>query len=136
MRLLHIIFVASAVGMSPVLANAAMARTHDACKVLPAEAVAKILGNAVTTEGSTATSCFYNGPKGSGGQFQIMSESAAPNAAARMHAGGGSPPAGSGLIGGMYQEGAVLFSVSITSTDKAKLDAIVALVRANLKSRS
>jgi hypothetical protein len=132
MRLKQLMFLASVVAISPVAMQAAVFHPHDACKVLPPEAFSKILGYAVSTTGSTAASCFYNGPNESGGQFMIMSESAAPNAAARM-GGGGAPPPGSGLIGGMFQEGSVLFSLSIKSTDKAKLDALVAQVRTNLK---
>lgn len=133
MRLTELVFVFSAAVTSSVFAAAPVSVAHNACKVLTAEAFGKIMGYAATTTGSTATSCFYSGPPDLGGQFMIITESAGPHADAMMKGPGSSPPPGSGMIGGMYKEGSVLFSVSIKSTDKAKLDALVVQIRRNLK---
>ena len=136
MRLSGLVFVFSAAVTPSVLAAAPAPATHDACKVLTAETFGKIMGYAATTDrtASTAMSCFYKGPPDLGGQFTILTESATgPQADAMLNRRGSSPPPGSGLIGGTYREGSVLFSVSIRSTDKAKLEALVAEIRHNLK---
>jgi hypothetical protein len=46
---------------------------------------------------------------------------------------GAAPPAGSGLIGGSYRQGSIIFSVSIKSAEQAKLLALVAEIKRNLK---
>jgi hypothetical protein len=46
---------------------------------------------------------------------------------------GSAPPPDSGLVGGTYKEGTVVFSVSIKSADQAKLQGLVAEIRRNLK---
>jgi len=63
----------------------------------------------------------------------ILTEVAGPQADAMLNRRGSKPPAGSGLLGGTYKEGTVLFSVSVKSTDQAKVDALVAEVRRGLK---
>lgn len=123
-----------ALALSALVARPASA-THDPCTVLTAAAFGKIMGYTAVLDktGSTATSCVYSGPAHSGGQFMILTETASgPQADAMLHRKGSTPPPGSGLVGGMYKEGSVIFSVSIRSTDPAKLAALVAEIRRKL----
>src|ERR1700680_2934629 len=109
---------------------------HDPCKVLTAETFSKAMGYTATINktASTQMSCFYTGPGDSGGQFTILTEAAAgPQVDAMLKDRGSAPPPGSGLVGGTYKEGTVVFSVSIQSSDQAKLQALVAEIRRNLK---
>ena len=46
---------------------------------------------------------------------------------------GSAPPAGSGMVGGTYKEGTIIFSVAVKSTDHAKVEALVAEIKRNLK---
>jgi hypothetical protein len=119
-----------------VVVPSASATGNDPCKVLTAEKFSQIMGYTATIDkrASTQMSCFYQGPAHSGGQFMILTETASgPGADAMLNRRGSSPPPGSGLIGGSYREGSIIFSVSIRSTDSAKLQALVAEVRRNLK---
>jgi len=114
----------------------AFATGNDPCKVLTAEKFSQIMGYTATIDktGSNQTSCFYKGPPKSGGQFMILTETASgPQADAMLARRGSSPPAASGLIGGTYRQGSTIFSVSIRSTDQAKLQALVAEIKHNLK---
>ncbi len=114
----------------------AFAAGNDPCKVLTAEKFSQIMGYTATIDktGSNQTSCFYKGPPKSGGQFMIFTETASgPQADAMPARRGSSPPAASGLIGGTYRQGSTIFSVSIRSTDQAKLQALVAEIKHNLK---
>lgn len=114
----------------------ASAAGNDPCKVLTAEKFSQIMGYTATIDktGSNQRSCFYQGPPKSGGQFMILTEAASgPQADAMLARRGSSPPAGSGLIGGTYRQGSILFSVSIRSTDQGKLQALVAEIKRNLK---
>ena len=114
----------------------AFAGTTDPCKVLTAEKFSQIMGYTATIDktGSNQTSCFYHGPPKSGGQFMILTESASgPQADAMVNRRGSSPPPASGLIGGTYRQGSTIFSVSIRSTDQAKLQALVAEIKRNLR---
>ena len=64
----------------------------------------------------------------------ILTETASgPQADAMLKRRGSAPPAGSGLIGGSYRQGSIIFSVSIKSTDQSKLEALVAEIKRNLK---
>ena len=108
---------------------------HDPCKVLTAEAFSKIMGYTATIEkaASNTTACVYTGPAHAGGRFMILTEAAAgPQADAMLNRRGSSPPPGSGMVGGTYRQGSVIFSVSIVSTNQAKLKALVAEVRRKL----
>ena len=119
-----------------ILAPSASAAGNDPCKVLTAEKFSQIMGYTATIikNASTGISCFYQGPHDSGGQFMILTESASgPQADAMLNRKGSSPPSDSGLIGGAYRQGSVIFSVSIKSADQAKLQALVAEVKRNLK---
>jgi len=119
-----------------VLVVPAFATGNDPCKVLTAEKFSQIMGYTATVNktGSNQTSCFYQGPPNSGGQFMILTETASgPQADAMLTRRGSSPPPQSGLIGGTYRQGSTIFSVSIRSTDQAKLQALVAEIKRNLK---
>jgi hypothetical protein len=135
-KLAFVLCVAVISSVFVVLAPFASAKGNDPCKVLTAEKFSQIMGYTATTDktASTQMSCFYQGPAHSGGQFMILTETASgPQADAMLKRRGSSPPPGSGLIGGSYREGSIIFSVSIRSTDQAKLQALVAEVRRNLK---
>lgn len=123
------------VALLVVPAVSAFAAGNDPCKVLTAEKFGQIMGYTATVikPASTQMTCFYQGPAKSGGQFMILSETAAPHAADRFKGRGSTPPAGSGQIGGAYQQGSVFFSLSIKSTDQSKLEALVAEIKRNLK---
>jgi Flp pilus assembly secretin CpaC len=119
-----------------VLAPSASATSNDPCKVLTAEKFSQIMGYTATIDktASTQMSCFYQGPAHSGGQFMILTETASgPRADAMLNRRGSAPPPGSGLIGGSYREGSIIFSVSIRSADQVKLQALIAEVKRNLK---
>ena len=134
MRSSKLAFVMAPAVVSLVLVATASATGNDPCKVLTAEKFSQIMGYAATIDktASNQTSCFYQGPAHSGGQFMFLTENASgPQADAMLK--GSSPPAGSGLIGGSYRKGSILFSVSIRSTDQAKLQALVAEIKRNLK---
>ena len=122
-------FISTAFLTTPV------APQHDACKVLTAEQFGKIMGYKATIDptGSTAMTCFYSGPGESGGQFSILTEVAGPRADAMLNRRGSTPPPGSGLVGGTFKQGSVVFSLSVRSTEPAKLQALVVEVRHNLE---
>jgi hypothetical protein len=137
MRLAKLAFVLLAV-VVPVLSlfpELASATGNDPCKVLTAEKFSQIMGYAATIDktASTQMTCFYQGPAQSGGQFMILTETASgPQVDAMLKRRGSAPPAGSGLIGGSYRQGSVIFSVSIRSEDQSKLEALVAEIKHNL----
>jgi len=135
MRFSKLAFVVPAVALV-VSAVFASATGNDPCKVLTAEKFSQIMGYTATIDktASTQMSCFYQGSAHSGGQFMILTESASvPQADAMLKMPGATPPPGSGLIGGSYRQGSIIFSVSIRSTDQAKLQALVAEIKHNLK---
>ena len=126
-----VVFSAFAVSATP-----AAPTSNDPCKVLTAEKFSEIMGFAATIDktASTQMSCFYQGPAHSGGQFMILTETASgPQADAMLKRRGSAPPPGSGLIGGSYRQGSIIFSVSVKSTDQAKLEALVTEIKRNLK---
>jgi hypothetical protein len=139
MRFSKLVFVLGAsVAFSVFVVSAAFAAPtgNDPCKVLTAEKFSEIMGFTATIDktASTQASCFYQGPAHSGGQFMILTETASgPQADAMLKGRGSSPPPGSGLIGGSYRQGSIIFSVSVRSTDQAKLEALVAEIKHNLK---
>ncbi len=109
---------------------------NDPCSVLTAEQFSRVMSYkaAIDKTASTTASCFYKGPADSGGQFTILTETATgPQADMMLKSPGSSPPAESGLIGGSYRQGSIIFSVSIRSKDQAKLQALVAEIKHNLK---
>ena len=109
---------------------------NNPCKVLTAEKFSEIMGYTATINktASTEMACFYQGPEHSGGQFMILTETASgPQVDAILNRRGSTPPAGSGLIGGTFKEASIIFSVSIRSTDQAKLQALVTEIKHNLK---
>jgi hypothetical protein len=139
MRLSKLVFVLGAAVISSafVVPSAfASATGNDPCKVLTAEKFSQIMGYTATIDktASTQASCFYQGPPHSGGQFMILTETGSgPQADAMLKGRGSAPPPGSGLIGGSYRQGSVIFSVSVRSTDQAKLQELVAEIKRNLK---
>ena len=127
---------ATVISLVMIVPVASAAPANDPCKVLSAEKFGQIMGYAATIDktASTETTCFYEGPPPSGGQFMILTENASgPQADAMVNRRGSSPPPGSGLIGGTYRQGTVIFSLSIRSTDQAKLQALVAEIKHGLK---
>ena len=136
MRFSKLAFIVSTAVMASAFVVPAFATGNDPCKVLTAEKFSQIMGYTATIDktGSNQTSCFYQGPPKTGGQFMILTEAASgPQADAMLARRGSSPPAASGLIGGTYRQGSTIFSVSIRSTDQAKLQALVAEIKRNLK---
>jgi hypothetical protein len=128
--------LALVLGAAVALAASASATVNDPCKVLTAAKFSQIMGYTATIDktASNQTSCFYRGPADSGGQFMILTETASgPQADAMMKSRGATPPPDSGLIGGSYRREGIIFSVSIRSTDQAKLQALVAEIKHNLK---
>jgi hypothetical protein len=136
MRLSKLAFVLGAVVASVLVLFPAFASAgNDPCKVLTAEKFSQIMGYTATIDktASTQMTCFYQGPANSGGQFMILTETASgPQADAMLRRRGSAPPTGSGLIGGSYRQGSVIFSVSIMSADQRKLEALVAEIKHNL----
>jgi hypothetical protein len=136
MRLAKLIFAVGAALISSCFVVTPASAAHDPCELLTAEKFSKVMGYAATINktASTKMSCFYTGPGNSGGQLTILTEAAAgPQVDAMLKRPGSAPPPGSGLVGGTYREGTVVFSVSIKSTDQAKLQALVAEIRRNLR---
>ena len=77
-----------------ILAAPASAADNDPCKVLTAEQFSQIMGYTATINktGSNQTSCFYEGPNHTGGQFMILTESASgPQADAMLNRRGATP---------------------------------------------
>ena len=133
MRFSKLVFAIAAVVVWPGFVVTPASAAHDPCKVLTAETFGKVMGYEVKSA-SSGISCIYEGPGKSGGQFGILTEAASgPQADAMLNRRGSAPPPGSGLVGGTYKEGTVIFSVSIRSTDRAKLEALVTEIRRNLK---
>jgi hypothetical protein len=128
-----VLLISSASVVSPVFSSPT---GNDPCKVLTAEKFSQIMGYtaAIDKTASTQMTCFYQGPEHSGGQFMILTETASgPQVDAMLNRRGSTPPPGSGLIGGSYRQGGIIFSVSIRSTDQAKLEALVTEIKHNLK---
>ena len=120
-----------------ILAAPASAADNDPCKVLTAEQFSQIMGYTATINktGSNQTSCFYEGPNHHRRTIHDPYRIGI-RASSRCHAQQtwryAHLPA-SGLIGGAYKQGTIIFSVSIRSTDQARLQELVAVVRRNLK---
>lgn len=136
MRLFNFVLVLGALVTPAVLATPSRVPTHNACKVLTGEDFGRIMGYKASAVSSseTAAECTYAGPADAGGEFIIMTESASgPQAEAMLHGIGSSPPPGSGMLGGTYKEGSIVFAISIMSTDKGKLEALIAHIRRKLQ---
>ena len=139
MHLSRLVFVlgASVVFSACVVSAASAAPTsNDPCKVLTAEKFSEIMGFTATVDktASSQMTCVYQGPAHSGGQFMILTETASGTQADAMLKGRGStPPPGSGLIGGAYRQGSIIFSVSVKSADQGKLEALIAEIKRNLR---
>jgi hypothetical protein len=139
MRLSRLVFVlgASVIFSAFVVCAASATPTgNDPCKVLTAEKFSEIMGFTATINktASTQMTCFYQGSADSGGQFMILTETASgPQADAMLKRRGSTPPPGSGLIGGAYRQGSIIFSVSVKSADQGKLEALVSEIKRNLR---
>ena len=139
MRLRRVVFVLGAsvvFSAFVVCASSAVPTSNEPCKVLTAEKFSHIMGFAVTIDktASSQMTCVYQGPSDSGGQFMILTETASgPQADAMLKRRGSTPPPGSGLIGGAYRQGSIIFSVSVKSADEGKLEALVAEIKRNLR---
>jgi len=136
MRLSKLVFVLALAVVVVIPAASASPTGNDPCKVLTAAKFSEIMGFAATIDktASTQASCFYQGPPHSGGQFMILTEVASgPQADAMLKRRGSARPSGSGLIGGTYRQGSIIFSVSVRSTDQGKLEALVTEIKRNLK---
>ena len=136
MRIAKCVFVLGTAMVLSAVTVASAAAAHEPCKVLTAEAFSKVMGYQATIDktASTETTCYYSWPEEGGGQFRILTETASGSQAdAMVNRKGSSPPAGSGMVGGTYKEGTIIFSVSIKSTDHSKVDALVAEIKRNLK---
>jgi hypothetical protein len=106
---------------------------NDACKILPPEKFGEIMGyKATTVSGSGEAMCLYKGPGGGGGMLMIVTEEATPQIIA-MAASEGTPHGNNGKLGASFSKGTVVFSVGITGTDPAKVFALAAEVKRNLK---
>jgi hypothetical protein len=137
MQMLKLAFPIGAALALSAFAPPAPSAPHDPCKVLTAAQFSKVMGYEATINktASTGMTCFYTGPKEEGGQFMILTETADPARAEAMTKPrkGSTPPAGSGLVGGMFSQGSIVFSVSVHSNDQAKLQALVAEIKRGLK---
>jgi hypothetical protein len=103
---LRFVIGATVIWSDLISAASASANGNDPCKVLTAEKFSQIMGYMATIDktASNQTSCFYQGPAHTGGQFMILTESASGPHADVMLKGHGSVPPGSGLMGGAYRE--------------------------------
>jgi hypothetical protein len=137
MRIAKCVFVLGTAMVLSAVMVASAAAAHDPCRVLTAGAFSKVMGYAATIDKTASTEmvCYYSGPhEGGGGQFRILTETASgPQADAMVNRKGSAPPAGSGMVGGTYKEGAIIFSLAIKSTDHSKVDELVAEIKRNLK---
>jgi hypothetical protein len=136
MRLSRLVFVLGASVVFLAFVVSAAPTGNEPCKVLTAEKFSEIMGFTATIDNTASTqmTCFYQGPAHSGGQFMILTETASgPQADAMLKRRGSTPPPGSGLIGGAYRQGSIIFSVSVKSADQVKLEALVAEIKRNLK---
>lgn len=136
MRLFTFVLVLGALLTPAAVAAHSRLSTHNACKVMTGEDFGRIMGYKASADSSSETGaeCTYTGPGTAGGEFIIMTESASgAQAEAMLHGIGSSPPPNSGMLGGTYKEGSIIFAISIMSTDKAKLEALVAHIRTKLK---
>jgi hypothetical protein len=106
---------------------------NDACKLLPAGKFGEIMGyKATTVGGSSEAMCLYKGAGGAGGMLMIVTEQATPQTIA-MADSQGTPHGENGKLGASFSKGTVVFSVGITGTDPAKVNALAAEVKRNLK---
>ena len=108
---------------------------HDPCKLLTAEKFGEIMGykakiNAAMSKG---TNCFYNGPGVNDGMVMIISEKASARLAAMAEGQGSTPHGENGHLGASFREGNVIFTIGITGTDPARVNALAAEVKRNLK---
>jgi hypothetical protein len=106
---------------------------NDACKLLPAEKFSEIMGYAARINTSTESTCMYKGAGDAGGMLMIITEKATPQTIAMADGQGATPRGSNGKLGATFSKGTVVFTVGITGTDPAKVNALAAEVKRNLK---
>ena len=106
---------------------------NDACKILPAEKFSEIMGYKARIDRSTESTCMYKGAGDAGGMLMIVTEKATPQTIAMADSQGSTPQGKDGKLGATFSKGTVVFTVGITGTDPAKVNALAAEVKRNLK---
>lgn len=106
---------------------------NNACKLLTAEKFSEIMGYRAKIEVASAGMCTYKGAGDAGGMLMIISEKATPQTKGMLAAQPPAPFGDDGKLGYSYIKGTTLFSVGITGTDPAKVNALADEVKRNLK---
>lgn len=106
---------------------------NDACKILTAEKFSEIMGYKAKIEVASGAMCTYKGAGDAGGMLMIISEKATPQTKAMLAAQPPAPFGDNGKLGYSYINGTTLFSVGVTGTDPAKVNALADEVKRNLK---
>ncbi len=106
---------------------------NDACKVLTAEKFSEIMGYKAKVNVASEGTCIYKGAGNAGGMLMIITDRATPQTKAMLAAQGPTPFGENGKLGYSYLKGTTLFSVGITGTDPAKVNALAEEVKRNLK---
>lgn len=108
---------------------------NNACAVLTAEKFSELAGYKVVVnkEASTDAVCIYKGSGAAGGILMILDEEATPQKLELVNRTGSVPQGKPGKLGATFSKGRIVFSVGIAGTDPAKVNAIAAEVKRNLK---
>ena len=108
---------------------------NDACKLLTPEKFGEIMGYKATvnTRVSTAANCFYKGAGEAGGALMIITEAANARTAAMADSQGSTPQGENGNLGATFRKGAIIFTIGIKGSDPAKVTALAAEAKQNLK---
>ncbi len=106
---------------------------NEACKLLTAEKFGEIMGYTARISGSSQAMCLYKGAGDAGGMLMIVTEEATPQMTAMANGQGSIPHGNPGKLGASFSKGTVVFSVGISGTDPAKIYALAAEVKRNLK---
>lgn len=104
-----------------------------ACKVLTAEKFSEIMGYKAKVNVESEGTCIYKGAGDAGGMLMIITDKATPQTKAMLDAQGPTPFGKNGKLGYSYLKGTTLFSVGITGTDPAKVNALADEVKRHLK---
>lgn len=106
---------------------------NEACKVLTPEKFGEIMGYKAAINSASEGTCIYKGPGEAGGMLMIITDKAMPRTKDMLDAQGPTPFGKNGKLGYSYLKGTTLFSVGITGTDPAKVNALADEVKRNLK---
>ncbi|MDQ6628225.1 MAG: hypothetical protein M3Z29_07230 [Pseudomonadota bacterium] len=108
---------------------------NDACTVLTAEKFGDIMGYkaSINKQASTDTVCMYRGTGNAGGMLMIIDEAASPKQLDMLNRAGSVPQGKAGKLGATFSKGGIVFTVGITGTDPAKVNALAEEVKRNLK---